>query len=79
MTDLDPPYVYSVFAHDLDALRNAVKEALDNPIETFIPDYMRFDYVCHLLGELMEMDWRGVAAGILEERVASGEGALFEL
>ncbi|WVR07919.1 hypothetical protein IAU60_004962 [Kwoniella sp. DSM 27419] len=79
MTDLEPPYVYSVKAHDLPALSAAVGKALANPIESYIPDYMRFDFACHKTAELVEGDWRGVAQVIMEERRRTGEGNLYEL
>nr|XP_019043734.1 hypothetical protein I302_08315 [Kwoniella bestiolae CBS 10118]OCF22664.1 hypothetical protein I302_08315 [Kwoniella bestiolae CBS 10118] len=74
MTDLEPPYVYSVHAHDLHGLSEAVGEALANPIESYIPDYMRFEFACHRTAEMVEGDWRGKAKRILQERMESGEG-----
>ncbi|WVF68323.1 hypothetical protein IAT40_003088 [Kwoniella sp. CBS 6097] len=78
MTDLNPPFVYSVKAHDLDGLSQAVGEALANPIESYIPDYMKFDFACQKTAELIEGDWRGKAEKLLEERIANG-GQTFEL
>lgn len=52
------PYVYSVHAQDLAGLQSAVRAALDNPIERYIPDHMRFEYVKDKVGELVEWDWR---------------------
>ncbi|KAK6908642.1 hypothetical protein I204_02065 [Kwoniella mangroviensis CBS 8886] len=74
MTDLEPPYVYSVHAHDLSGLSEAVGLALQNPIESYIPDYMRFDFACHRTADLVESDWRSKAESILQERTESGEG-----
>ncbi|WWD21842.1 hypothetical protein CI109_106330 [Kwoniella shandongensis] len=79
MTDLNPPYVYSVPAHDLVALRQAVHDALENPIESYIPDYMKFDYVVGRMAEVVDRDWKSVGAELLEERKKSGEGELFVL
>ncbi|WVQ84839.1 hypothetical protein IAT38_006996 [Cryptococcus sp. DSM 104549] len=76
MTDLSPPYVYSVPAHNLTALTEAVREALDNPIESYIPDYMKFDFVCERMAEVVEGPWRAKGQEVLEERKASG-GKLF--
>ncbi|WWC73904.1 uncharacterized protein I206_107876 [Kwoniella pini CBS 10737] len=74
MTDLEPPYVYSVKAHDLEALHQAVGQALSTPIQSFIPDYMRFDYATGRTADLVEGDWRGKAQVILDDRIRSGEG-----
>ncbi|KAL7423893.1 hypothetical protein Q5752_001478 [Cryptotrichosporon argae] len=79
MTDLEPPYVYHVHAHDLAALASAVRAALDSPIESYIPDYMQFDHVTGRMADLLTTDWRAKAAIILEDRRASGNGRLFEL
>ncbi|ORY34622.1 hypothetical protein BCR39DRAFT_513651 [Naematelia encephala] len=79
MTDIEPPYVYHVHAHDLDELRTTVGEALAHPIESWIPDYMKFDFACERTREVIEGDWLDVARGILEERKARGEGNLFVL
>jgi hypothetical protein len=70
------PYVYSVFAHDPKALKHAVKAALDNPIESYIPEYMTFDSVCARTAELLNMDWKGKGRKILRGRIAAGEGAV---
>jgi hypothetical protein len=79
MTSLEPPHVYHVLAHDLDGLREAVEAALANPITSWIPEYMRFDYVCERTASMIEHDWRSVAAGILAQRNITGEGELFDL
>ena len=66
------PYVYSVHAHDLIGLRRAVQAALTHPIDSYIPPYMRFDYACDRMAEVVEMDWLGKAAGIRDERIRDG-------
>lgn len=66
--------MYSVKTHDLTGLRKAIKTALDHPIGSWIPDYMRFDYACSKMAELLDIDWKGRAQGILEERIRTGEG-----
>jgi len=63
-----------VHAHDLVELRSAVEAALQNPISSWIPTYMEFDYIVERMGEVVENDWRVVAAEILEERRMSGVG-----
>lgn len=68
MIDLSPPYVYPVHAHNITELNLAVKSAMDNPIESFIPDYMRFEFVRERMAEVVEGDWLGKAKGILKER-----------
>ena len=74
MTDLNPPYVYSVHARDLDGLKYAIRSALATPIRSFIPDYMRFEYAVDRMASVLDGDWRGVAKGILEERLEQGQG-----
>ncbi len=51
-----------------------MKQALNNPIVSWIPDYMEFGYVCGRMAEVVEREWREVAADILEERRESGQG-----
>ncbi|ADV21512.1 hypothetical protein I305_03547 [Cryptococcus gattii E566] len=72
MTDLNPPYVYSVPAHNLTALRLAVHAALTNPIESFIPSYMKWEFVLGKMVEMVEGDWREKAKRLLEERIRDG-------
>ncbi|WRT69874.1 uncharacterized protein IL334_006865 [Kwoniella shivajii] len=79
MTDLDPPYVYSVKAHDLAGLEEAVGSALRNPIQSYIPDYMKFEFACHRTADLVQGDWRGKAEEIMRERIDSGQGQVYIL
>ncbi|RSH94917.1 hypothetical protein EHS25_000001 [Saitozyma podzolica] len=65
MTDLEPPYVYSVKAHDLHGLRAAVHSALTHPINSYIPDNMSFKFVTARLAEVIDGDWRGKAEKVL--------------
>ena len=69
--------MYNVHAHDLVELRRAVHSALTNPIESYIPEVMTFEWVCNRMGEVIEGDWRAKAQTILDERIESGEGAIF--
>jgi hypothetical protein len=78
MTDLEPPYVYHVHAHDLEQLRKTIQHARATPIGSYIPEYMRFEFVRDRAVELLQRDWRAVAEGIMRERVKSG-GEVFEL
>lgn len=70
------PYVYNVHAHDLEGLKTAIATAIAEPIESFIPDYMKFDFVVQKMGEVIEMDWKGKAEALLAQRTAEGEGAV---
>ncbi|WWC66092.1 uncharacterized protein I303_108714 [Kwoniella dejecticola CBS 10117] len=79
MTDLEPPFVYSVKAHDLPALTEAVGQALHTPIKSFIPDYMRFEFAAYRTADLVEGDWMGKAQKILDERIERGEGQVFAM
>ena len=70
------PYVYNVHAHDLDGLRTAITTAIAEPIESFIPDYMKFDFVVQKMGEVIEMDWKRKGEALLAQRTMEGEGAV---
>ncbi|KAL1413657.1 hypothetical protein Q8F55_001436 [Vanrija albida] len=72
MIDVEEPYVYHVHAHDIPGLKRAVKAALDNPIESYIPETMRFEWVTRRMAEVIDWDWRGEAVKVLDERVAAG-------
>jgi hypothetical protein len=73
------PYVYHVHAHDSDELERTIKTAIAQPIESYIPENMRFDHVRRIMSGVVEGDWRGKAELILQERISSGEGDLFVL
>jgi hypothetical protein len=76
ITDHARPYVYNVHAHDLEGLKTAIETALNHPIDSFIPEYMQFDFVVRKMGEVIEMDWKAKAEALLAERLAVGEGAV---
>jgi hypothetical protein len=73
------PYVYSVKAHDAVGLRRAVHSALTHPIDSWIPDYMRFEYVAGRMAEVVEADWKEKAEAILNERIRTGEGEVSKI
>lgn len=60
-------------------LERTIKKAISTPIESYIPDYMKFDEVTEVMAGVVEGDWRSKAATILNQRIESGEGALFML
>ena len=68
------PYVYSVHAHDIVGFRRAIHAALTNPIDSYIPNYMQFDYACHKMAEVVEMDWMLEGQKVRQERLNSGTG-----
>ncbi|KAL0952646.1 hypothetical protein HGRIS_006890 [Hohenbuehelia grisea] len=70
----DPPYVYNVKKGDEDGLWEAVRQALDNPIDRYIIPAMRMDALKARLSVLVESDWRSKAEGVLYERKQSGRG-----
>ncbi|KAJ7055068.1 hypothetical protein C8F01DRAFT_1030595 [Mycena amicta] len=79
LKELDPPYVYNVFKGDKEGFVKAVKDALANPIQSYILDQMRMSAVEERLGRILETDWKGEAEKLLEERKRTGEGALFTI
>ena len=66
--------MYHVHAHNETGLEAAFEAALNNPIESFIPDYMKFDFILRKMDEILDGDWKSKAADILEERLRTGEG-----
>ncbi|KAJ7693592.1 hypothetical protein B0H17DRAFT_1059112 [Mycena rosella] len=67
---LSPPHVYHVFKGDRDGFVNAIRDALANPIESYVPDRMRMTAVQDRLGKILERDWRVEAAELLKAREA---------
>lgn len=47
--------------------------ALTNPIESFIPPYMKWEFVLEKMVEMVEGDWKEKAKRLLEEKVRNGE------
>lgn len=66
------PYVYSVHAHNLSELQDAIHTAIHTPIDRYIPEHMRFEYVRDTIAELVEWDWQQ------EARVAKQELSIEE-
>ncbi|WVQ75714.1 hypothetical protein IAR50_005344 [Cryptococcus sp. DSM 104548] len=80
MTHMNPPYVYPTQAHNLTALSHSISQALDNPLQDrYIPKHMKFEWVTRRMGEVVEMDWEGVGREVLDWRVGSGGGRVFEM
>ncbi|KAL0952654.1 hypothetical protein HGRIS_006897 [Hohenbuehelia grisea] len=74
----DPPYVYHVRKGDEKGLWAAVRQALDNPIERYIPATMTMEALKNRVGLLVEGDWRSKAEELLDERIRTG-GRVFEI
>ena len=66
--------MYHVHAHNETGLTEAFQAARSRPIDSFIPDYMTFDFVLKRVDETLNDDWRSKAADILDERRRTGEG-----
>ncbi|KZP09351.1 glycosyltransferase family 18 protein [Athelia psychrophila] len=71
---LDPPFVYNVFAEDLDGFVAAIKGALENPIERHVLERMRMSAVMARVEGWLEHDWRREAAALLESWEDNDEG-----
>lgn len=71
MTDEYRPYVYPVHAHDISELRAAIQQALETPIERYIPPEMSYASVRDKVGELVEWDWQA-EAGVAREEMSTG-------
>lgn len=57
LSRLGPPYVYNVFANDLEGFVSAVKGAVDNPIQSFVLDDMKIQSVERRLHAILQHDW----------------------
>ncbi|KAJ7682269.1 hypothetical protein DFH06DRAFT_1264957 [Mycena polygramma] len=77
LKDFDPPYVYHVFQGDKEGFLRAIKDALANPIQSYILDRMRMSAVEQRLGDIIERDWEAEARILLDKRKASGSEPLF--
>ncbi|CAA7262774.1 unnamed protein product [Cyclocybe aegerita] len=79
----DPPYVYHVHKGDYEGFIKAVKAASITEIPSFIPPHMTEFVVRERVRNLIETDWKALAAELLEERLEerkSGKKAyVFEL
>lgn len=74
MKDLDPPYVYHVFADDEEAYVEAVRKASTTPIESFIPDRMLVSSVNARVAAFMEKDWEAEGQRVLDVRIGGASG-----
>ncbi|KAI0318456.1 hypothetical protein OF83DRAFT_21938 [Amylostereum chailletii] len=70
---LDPPYVYNVFKDDEEAFVDAVRAAVENPIDGFIMDDMRIESITDRMREVLELDHYGIAKELLDKRMAGRE------
>ncbi|KAL0952653.1 hypothetical protein HGRIS_006896 [Hohenbuehelia grisea] len=75
----DPPYVYNVKTGDEKGLWEAIRQAVENPIDRYIPPAMTMEALKSRVGRLVEGDWRSKAVELLEERQVSGKGETFEI
>jgi hypothetical protein len=53
-------------------LRRAIHSALHTPIDSWIPDYMKFDHVCERTAEIVEGDWLLKGQQEYEKRLSEG-------
>ncbi|KAF8211118.1 hypothetical protein K438DRAFT_1808840 [Mycena galopus ATCC 62051] len=75
------PYVYHVFIGDRDGFVDAIKRAVENPIESYVLERMKITSVEYRLGKMLEHDWRTEAEELLKARkagLASGEVNAFK-
>ncbi|CAK5275238.1 unnamed protein product [Mycena citricolor] len=66
-----PPYVYNVFKNDRDGFVQAIRDAMDHPIESYVPENMRIAAVEQRLGRIVEHDWREEAVKLMKTRKMS--------
>nr|GAT52943.1 predicted protein [Mycena chlorophos] len=78
LRNLGPPFVYHVFAFDKRGFVDALRGALENPIDSYILPRMRMSAVEQRLGALLQHDWEKDARALLERRRRGEEkGPLF--
>ncbi|KAI0312911.1 hypothetical protein OF83DRAFT_1176177 [Amylostereum chailletii] len=70
---LDPPYVYNVFAGDREGFVNAVREAAENPIDSFVLERMQLPSVIARLEKILERDYYAEAEALLARRRAGAD------
>ncbi|KAJ7125776.1 hypothetical protein C8R43DRAFT_1212095 [Mycena crocata] len=66
MSYLDPPYVYNVRKDDREGFVNAIQQALNNPIESYVPEWMRMSSVEKRLADIVDHDWEAEAKTLAE-------------
>ncbi|KAF7981431.1 hypothetical protein HWV62_33429 [Athelia sp. TMB] len=77
---LAPPYVYNVRRDDRDGFIQAIKNAVANPIPSYVLPRMRMYSVAFRLNNLIHENWQREAAQVLERRKSGEEqGPLFVL
>ncbi|KAF7303981.1 hypothetical protein MIND_00629100 [Mycena indigotica] len=75
---LDPPYVYNIFVGDTHGFVDALKSAIDDPIESFVPETMRMPSIEERVGRILRTDWEEAAHELVEGRRLMGEGKINE-
>lgn len=70
----DPPYVYNVFNDDQEGFSQAIKDAINTPIDRYILPRMAMKAVEARLKEILENDWYEEALNLLAERNRQGQG-----
>jgi len=66
----DPPYVYNVFKDDKKGFIDAIRSALDNPIDSFIVEHMQMKALENRIEAILSRNHYSMAKGILERRMA---------
>ncbi|KAI0037152.1 hypothetical protein K488DRAFT_75486 [Vararia minispora EC-137] len=69
----NPPYVYNVFKGDKQGFIDAIRSALENPIDSFVIDHMRMHALETRVQEILTKNYRGMASDILSRRQAGRE------
>ena len=72
----DPPYVYNVFKGDQEGFVQAIKDAINTPIDRYIIPRMAMKAVESRLKEILDADWHKEAENLLAERQRKGQGVV---
>ncbi|KAJ7512749.1 hypothetical protein B0H11DRAFT_1947220 [Mycena galericulata] len=70
---LQPPYVYHVFKGDRDGFVDAIKQAVEHPIDSYVLDRMTMQAVEERLANILSTDWEAEAIAFCHSRGCSFE------
>jgi hypothetical protein len=62
---IGPPYVYTYYAQNYTQLQESIDQAINTPIERYIPDNMHWDYAVEQLKVYVERDLKAMFEEVL--------------
>ncbi|KAJ7134387.1 hypothetical protein C8R44DRAFT_609886, partial [Mycena epipterygia] len=73
LNDLNPPYVYNVFANDYEGFEKAIADAMTHPPPSYTPEHMMEAAVEKRVAAILNRDWKMEAQAVIERKKAAGE------